>query len=66
MNFQNPSSMPSAAEIKQPSLLAKVTLKDYQLRGLNWLANLYEQVYNTFILLNIVWLLKTLCLTLKI
>ncbi|GBB85527.1 hypothetical protein RclHR1_12010008 [Rhizophagus clarus] len=46
MNFQNPSSMPSAAEIKQPSLLAKVTLKDYQLRGLNWLANLYEQGIN--------------------
>ncbi len=49
MNFQNPSSMPSAAEIKQPSLLAKVTLKDYQLRGLNWLANLYEQVHNVFL-----------------
>ncbi|CAI2165658.1 6377_t:CDS:10 [Funneliformis geosporum] len=43
MNFQNPSSMPSGAEIKQPTLLAKVTLKDYQIRGLNWLANLYEQ-----------------------
>ena len=51
MNFQNPSSMPSAAEIKQPSLLAKVILKDYQLRGLNWLANLYEQVYLFNILL---------------
>ncbi|CAG8440984.1 4294_t:CDS:10, partial [Dentiscutata heterogama] len=46
MNFQNPSSMPSMAEIKQPSILVKVTLKDYQLRGLNWLANLYEQGIN--------------------
>ncbi|CAG8510614.1 15407_t:CDS:10 [Acaulospora colombiana] len=46
MNFQNPSSMPSMSEIKQPSILVKVTLKDYQLKGLNWLANLYEQGIN--------------------
>ncbi|CAG8488719.1 7878_t:CDS:10 [Diversispora eburnea] len=46
MNFQNPSSMPSMSEIKQPSILVNVTLKDYQLKGLNWLANLYEQGIN--------------------
>lgn len=46
MNFQNPSSMPSMSEIKQPSVLVNVTLKDYQLKGLNWLANLYEQGIN--------------------
>ena len=43
MNFQNPTSMPSAPEIKQPSMLM-CQLKEYQLKGLNWLANLYEQV----------------------
>ncbi|CAJ0875707.1 3819_t:CDS:10, partial [Entrophospora sp. SA101] len=46
MNFQNPSSMPSMAEIKQPNLLQNCTLKEYQLKGLNWLANLYEQGIN--------------------
>ncbi|CAG8482090.1 8992_t:CDS:10 [Paraglomus brasilianum] len=45
MNFQNPTSMPSAPEIKQPSMLM-CQLKEYQLKGLNWLANLYEQGIN--------------------
>ncbi|CAG8630170.1 12610_t:CDS:10, partial [Ambispora leptoticha] len=45
MNFQNPSSMPSLSEIKQPSMLM-CQLKEYQLKGLNWLANLYEQGIN--------------------
>src|SRR4051812_212269 len=45
MNFQNPSSMTSMAEIAQPRLLM-CQLKNYQLKGLNWLANLYEQGIN--------------------
>ncbi|CAG8553105.1 8682_t:CDS:10, partial [Ambispora gerdemannii] len=45
MNFQNPSSMPSFSEIKQPGMLM-CQLKEYQLKGLNWLANLYEQGIN--------------------
>ena len=32
-------------QVKQPKLLA-ATLKEYQLKGLNWLANLYEQGIN--------------------
>ena len=32
-------------QVKQPKLLA-CTLKEYQLKGLNWLANLYEQGIN--------------------
>lgn len=32
-------------QVKQPKLLT-CTLKDYQLKGLNWLANLYEQGIN--------------------
>ncbi|CAJ0763030.1 11869_t:CDS:10 [Entrophospora sp. SA101] len=46
MNFQNPSSMPPMTEIKQPFLLQNCTLKEYQIKGLNWLANLYEQGIN--------------------
>ncbi|CAO3609634.1 unnamed protein product [Cunninghamella blakesleeana] len=45
MNFQEPSSMGSGPEIKQPSILM-CQLKSYQLKGLNWLANLYEQGIN--------------------
>ncbi|KAI9309490.1 SNF2 family N-terminal domain-containing protein [Cunninghamella echinulata] len=45
MNFQEPSSMGSGPEIKQPNLLM-CQLKSYQLKGLNWLANLYEQGIN--------------------
>ncbi|KAF9580671.1 putative DNA helicase ino80, partial [Lunasporangiospora selenospora] len=45
MNFQNPSSMPTGAEIEQPKMLM-CQLKGYQIKGLNWLANLYEQGIN--------------------
>lgn len=44
-NFQNPTSLADLAEIEQPKLLS-VTLKDYQLKGLRWLASLYEQGIN--------------------
>lgn len=44
MNFQDPSSM-GTEEIKQPAMLM-CQLKSYQLKGLNWLANLYEQGIN--------------------
>lgn len=45
LNFQNPSGMNGDVQVKQPKLLT-CTLKDYQLKGLNWLANLYEQGIN--------------------
>ncbi|KAL0086536.1 SNF2 family N-terminal domain-containing protein [Phycomyces blakesleeanus] len=45
MNFQDPTSMGSGPEVKQPSMLM-CQLKTYQLKGLNWLANLYEQGIN--------------------
>lgn len=45
MNFQNPSSMPTVTEIEQPKMLM-CQLKGYQIKGLNWLANLYEQGIN--------------------
>ncbi|KAJ1912570.1 putative DNA helicase ino80 [Tieghemiomyces parasiticus] len=45
MNFMNPSSMPAQNAITQPRLLM-CQLKEYQLKGLNWLANLYEQGIN--------------------
>lgn len=44
MNFQNPSGM-GDVEIEQPKLL-NCQLKEYQLKGLNWLVNLYEQGIN--------------------
>ena len=44
MNFQNPTGM-GEVEIEQPKLL-NCQLKEYQLKGLNWLANLYEQGIN--------------------
>ncbi|KAF2434858.1 hypothetical protein EJ08DRAFT_724199 [Tothia fuscella] len=44
MNFQNPSSLQSN-NIAQPRMLT-ATLKEYQLKGLNWLVNLYEQGIN--------------------
>ncbi|GMM30036.1 chromatin-remodeling ATPase [Martiniozyma asiatica (nom. inval.)] len=44
MNFQNPSSF-GDMKLEQPSLL-NCTLKEYQRKGLNWLANLYEQGIN--------------------
>ena len=45
MNFQNPSSMKDEIDIQQPKMLT-CQLKNYQLKGLNWLANLYEQGIN--------------------
>ncbi|KAL9601715.1 MAG: hypothetical protein Q9219_002326 [cf. Caloplaca sp. 3 TL-2023] len=44
MNFQNPTSM-SEVNIAQPKMLA-AQLKEYQLKGLTWLVNLYEQGIN--------------------
>ncbi|KAK3995559.1 putative DNA helicase ino80 [Cladorrhinum sp. PSN332] len=44
MNFQNPTGM-GDVEIEQPALLS-CQLKEYQLKGLNWLVNLYEQGIN--------------------
>ena len=44
MNFQNPSSLQSM-DIPQPKMLS-CQLKEYQLKGLNWLVNLYEQGIN--------------------
>ncbi|KAI9264457.1 SNF2 family N-terminal domain-containing protein [Sporodiniella umbellata] len=45
MNFQEPSSMGSGPEVKQPNMLM-CQLKSYQIKGLSWLANLYEQGIN--------------------
>lgn len=44
MNFQNPTSL-GEITIPQPKMLS-CTLKEYQIKGLNWLANLYEQGIN--------------------
>ncbi|KAG8532196.1 putative DNA helicase ino80 [Bacidia gigantensis] len=44
MNFQNPTGM-GDINIAQPKMLA-AQLKEYQLKGLNWLVNLYEQGIN--------------------
>jgi chromatin-remodeling ATPase INO80 len=44
MNFQNPTGL-GDIEITQPKLLS-CQLKEYQIKGLNWLANLYEQGIN--------------------
>ena len=41
MNFQNPSSLVDGIDVEQPKML-----KEYQLKGLNWLVNLYEQGIN--------------------
>ncbi|KAJ9055138.1 putative DNA helicase ino80, variant 2 [Entomophthora muscae] len=45
MNFQDPSTMQKDSNIEQPKMLT-CQLKSYQLKGLNWLANLYEQGIN--------------------
>ncbi|KAH7386949.1 SNF2 family N-terminal domain-containing protein [Phaeosphaeria sp. MPI-PUGE-AT-0046c] len=46
LNFQNPSGLQNKEDwIPQPKLL-DCTLKEYQLKGLNWLVNLYEQGIN--------------------
>lgn len=44
MNFQNPTGM-GEVDIEQPKML-NAQLKEYQLKGLNWLVNLYEQGIN--------------------
>ncbi len=44
LNFQNPTSLGDIT-IEQPKLLS-CTLKEYQVKGLNWLANLYDQGIN--------------------
>ncbi|RMZ86182.1 hypothetical protein DV737_g280, partial [Chaetothyriales sp. CBS 132003] len=44
MNFQNPT-MAGNVEVAQPKML-QARLKEYQLKGLNWLVNLYEQGIN--------------------
>jgi chromatin-remodeling ATPase INO80 len=44
MNFQNPTSL-GDIQISQPNMLT-AQLKEYQLKGLNWLVNLYEQGIN--------------------
>ena len=45
LNFQNPTSFSGQLTIKQPQMLM-AQLKEYQLKGLNWLATLYEQGIN--------------------
>ncbi|KAF1850971.1 uncharacterized protein K460DRAFT_350956 [Cucurbitaria berberidis CBS 394.84] len=46
LNFQNPSGLQNKEDwIPQPGML-NCTLKEYQLKGLNWLVNLYEQGIN--------------------
>ncbi|ODA79015.1 hypothetical protein RJ55_04605 [Drechmeria coniospora] len=44
MNFQNPTGL-GDVDIEQPKLI-NAQLKEYQLKGLNWLVNLYEQGIN--------------------
>ena len=44
MSFQNPTSM-GEADVSQPKMLT-AQLKEYQLKGLNWLVSLYEQGIN--------------------
>ncbi|KXS94608.1 hypothetical protein AC578_7044 [Pseudocercospora eumusae] len=44
MNFQNPTSLQSM-DVTQPNMLT-CQLKEYQVKGLNWLVNLYEQGIN--------------------
>lgn len=45
LNFQNPTSLSGPLTISQPNMLM-ATLKEYQVKGLNWLATLYEQGIN--------------------
>ena len=44
LNFQNPTSLKEMT-VEQPRMLM-AQLKEYQLKGLNWLATLYEQGIN--------------------
>ncbi|KAH9019839.1 SNF2 family DNA-dependent ATPase [Lactarius pseudohatsudake] len=45
LNFQNPTSLSGPLTIAQPQMLM-AQLKEYQLKGLNWLATLYDQGIN--------------------
>jgi chromatin-remodeling ATPase INO80 len=45
LNFQNPTSLMGDLKIEQPKML-NAQLKEYQVKGLNWLATLYEQGIN--------------------
>ena len=45
LNFQNPTSLSGPLTIGQPRML-QAQLKEYQLKGFNWLATLYEQGIN--------------------
>ena len=45
LNFQNPTSLTGPLTIGQPRML-QAQLKEYQLKGLNWLGTLYEQGIN--------------------
>ncbi|KIK71158.1 hypothetical protein GYMLUDRAFT_317892 [Collybiopsis luxurians FD-317 M1] len=45
LNFQNPTSLSGQLTIGQPKMLM-AQLKEYQLKGLNWLGTLYEQGIN--------------------
>jgi SNF2 family DNA or RNA helicase len=45
LNFQNPTSLSGPLTVQQPQMLV-AQLKEYQLKGLNWLATLYEQGIN--------------------
>ena len=45
MNFTNPTSLGLSSDLPQPKML-NCQLKEYQLKGFNWLANLYEQGIN--------------------
>lgn len=44
LNFQNPTSL-QTMDVEQPKML-NCTMKEYQVKGLNWLVNLYEQGIN--------------------
>ena len=45
LNFQNPTSLSGLLTIAQPRMLM-AQLKEYQVKGLNWLATLYDQGIN--------------------
>ena len=45
LNFTNPTGLSDIDQIPQPKMLC-CQLKEYQLKGLNWLVNLYEQGIN--------------------
>jgi SNF2 family DNA or RNA helicase len=66
MNFMNPSTLKDAVILEQPALM-QVSLKSYQLKGLTWLASLYEQVIQNclnFELFNTIYLYLSLSISL--